>query len=58
MIIAGALYGLKSSGATWRGKLEDILMSIVYKSSESDDDVWMKWYFRPNGYQYYNYMLC
>ena len=33
-------------------------MSLGYKSPEADDDVWMKWEFKPNGDQYYNYMLC
>ena len=34
------------------------LMSLGCKSSEADVDVWMKRYFKPNGYPYYNYMLC
>ena len=48
IIIARAIYVLKSSGAAWRGKLEETLMSLGYKSSEVDDGVWMKQYFKPN----------
>ena len=58
MIIARALYGLKSSGASWRTKIAETLMSLGYKSSEEDADVWMKRYFKPNGDPYYKYMLC
>ena len=31
MIIARALYGIKSSGAAWREKLADTLMSLGYQ---------------------------
>ena len=58
MIIARTIYGLKRSGAAWRAKLAENLMSIGYKPSKADVDVWMKWYFKPNGYPYYKYMLC
>ena len=58
MIIARALYGLKRSGDAWSGKLAETLMSLGYKSSEADDDVWIKRDFNPNGYPYYKYMLC
>ena len=39
LIIARAIYGLKSSGATRRAKLAETLMSLGYKSSELDADV-------------------
>ena len=58
MVIARALYGLKSSGAAWRGKLAENLMQLGYKLSEADDDVWMNQDFKPNGDPYYKYMLC
>ena len=35
MILARAIYGLKSSGATRRGKLAETLMLLGYKSSEA-----------------------
>ena len=58
MIISRALYGLKSSGAVWRGKLAETLMLLGYKSYEADADVFMKRDIKPNGYLYYKYMLC
>ena len=58
MIIARALYGLKISSAAWREKLEETLMSLGYKSSEADADVWMKSDFKPNVDPYNNNMIC
>ena len=58
MIITTALYGLKRSGAAWRGKLAETLMLLRYKSSEADADVCMNQEFKPNGDPYYKYMLC
>ena len=58
IILSRALYGIKSSGAAWRAKLAETLMSLVYKSSEANADVWMKQDFNPNGYLYYKYMIC
>ena len=58
MIISRALYGIKSSGASWRTKIAETLMWIGYKSSKEDADVWMKRDCKPNGNPYYNYMLC
>ena len=58
IIIARVLYVIKSSCTVCRSKLAETLMSRGYKSSEADADVWMKQEFKPNGYPYYNYMLC
>ena len=58
IIIARSLYGLKRSGAAWRAKPAETLMSLGYKSSEADADVWMKRDFNPNGDHCYKYMLC
>ena len=33
-------------------------MSIGYKPSEADTDVWMKQYFKPNRDPYYKHILC
>ena len=57
MMIARAIYGNKSSGDAWRGKLAETLISVGYKSSETDTDVWMKRDFKPNGYPYYKYII-
>ena len=53
MIISRALYGLKSSGAVWRGKTAETLMSLRYKSSEADAYVRMKQDLNTNGDKYY-----
>ena len=58
IIIARALYELKSSGASWRAKLAETLMSLGYKSYESDADIWMKRDFNPNEDLYYEYIMC
>jgi len=39
MIIARALYGLKSSGATWRSTLAQTMEQIGYKPTQADPDV-------------------
>ena len=39
-------------------KLAEILMSLGYKSSKADADVWMKRDFKPNVDPYYKYILC
>ena len=58
MIISRGVYGLKRYVAAWWEKLAETLMSLGYKSSKEDADVWMKRYFKTNGDPYYNYMLC
>ena len=58
MIIARSLYVPKSSGAAWWSKPAETFMSLGYKTSEADADVWMKRDFKLNGDPYYKYMLC
>ena len=57
MIISRAIYGLKRYVAAWRAKLAETLMSLGYKSSQADADVWMKQYFKPNGDPRYKYNI-
>ena len=52
MIIEGSLYGINISGAALREKIAETLKSLEYKSSEADDNVWMKCNFNPNGDPY------
>ena len=56
-IIRKALYGLKSSGAAFRAFLAETLDDIGFKSSEADPDVWMKAAVKPDGEEYYEYIL-
>ena len=58
MIVKMALYGLKSSGAAFRAKLAGLLHDIGYVPSKADPDVWMKEAIKPDGTEYYEYVLC
>ena len=58
MIVVRALYGLKSSGAAFRSFLAEHLHDIGYKSSLADPDVWMRAAIKPNGFKYWEYVLC
>ena len=42
MIIARALYGLKSSGATWRSTLAQTMEALGYRPTQADPDVWIR----------------
>jgi hypothetical protein len=49
MLIVRALYGLKSSGASWRAMLAQSLTEIGYESTRADPDVWIRVAFKPDG---------
>jgi Reverse transcriptase (RNA-dependent DNA polymerase) len=42
LVLARALYGLKSSGAAWRANLAGTLRDLGYTSTQADPDVWIK----------------
>jgi hypothetical protein len=58
MIIKKALYGLKSSGAAFRAHLAEPLDAMGYKPSYADPDVWLQPAVKPDGFKYYEYILC
>ena len=58
VIIVRALYGLKSSGASWRNHLAETISSMNFESSLGDQDVWMQAAMKGNGDMYYKYLLC
>ena len=58
MVVKMALYGLKSSGAAFRAKLAGLLNDIGYTPSKADPDVWMRAAIKPDGTEYYEYVLC
>ena len=58
LIIRQDLYGLKSSGAAFWDFLAEKLDNIVFKSSISDPDFWMRPATKPTGEKYYEYILC
>ena len=57
LIIEKALYGLKSSGAAFRSFMAEKLDDMNFKSSHADPDVWMRPAIKPDGEQYYEYIL-
>jgi hypothetical protein len=57
MIIVRALYGLKSSGASWRAMLAQSLTDMGYASTKADPDVWIRAAFKPDGFEYYEMVL-
>ena len=58
MIVKKALYGLKSSGAAFRALLAERLYEIGFIPSKADPDVWMRPGIKPNGFEYWEYILC
>jgi hypothetical protein len=51
MIIKKALYGLNSSGATFRAHLAETLDAMGYKPSYTDPDVWLRPAVKPDGFK-------
>ena len=51
------MYGLKSSGASWRATFAATLMELGYTPSKADPDFWMKPKVKPNGDEYYSMIL-
>ena len=57
MLVVRALYALKSFGAAWRQMLAQTLRDLGYVSSKADSDVWLKAKKKPDGTEYYAYVL-
>jgi hypothetical protein len=51
------MYGLKSSGAAWHAQLSEALQSMNYKPTLADPDVWYRQACKPDGFDYYEYIL-
>ena len=56
-VIIHALYGFKSSGAVWHSHFAATLQDLDFCSSLADPDVWMHTAAKPNGFEYYEYLL-
>ena len=57
-IVKRALYGLKSSGASFRNHLADCMRELGYRPCRADPDLWIKPEIRPeDGFEYYAYAL-
>jgi hypothetical protein len=57
VLIVRALYGLKSCGAAWRAHLAGTLQSLGFNSCLADPDVWFRAATKPDGFEYYEYLL-
>jgi hypothetical protein len=54
-LIVRALYGMASSGARYRAQ---VLRDMGFTSCHADQDVWMRAATKPDGTEYYEYVLC
>lgn len=57
VLVVRAMYGLKSSGATWHAKLCETLRSMDFIPSYADPDVWYRPATKETGLEYYEYIL-
>ena len=57
MEVVRALYGLKTSGASWRAMLAQSLSDIGFVSTKADPDVYLRPATKPCGFEYYEMML-
>ena len=57
MIVKKVLCWFKISGASLRARLEETLETMGYKPRYADPYVWIRSAGKPNGFQYYEYML-
>ena len=58
MIMKKALYGLKGSGAAFRAHLAEKLHDIGFIPTCADPDVSHRLAVKPDGFEYYEYILC
>ena len=56
-LVVRALYGLKSAGAAFRNHLADCMRTMGFSPCLADPDLWYKAETRPDGFEYYAYML-
>eukprot|EP00978_Attheya_sp_CCMP212_P041306 scaffold235055_cov31-Attheya_sp.AAC.1 len=57
MIIKKALYGLKSSGASWRNMISQTMLDAGYENTYADPDVWRRRAVKDDGMHYYELIL-
>jgi len=56
-VVVRAIFGLKSSGASWRAHLAQTLRDQGFECSLADNDVWMRPAVKADGSKYYEYVL-
>jgi hypothetical protein len=57
VVIVRALYGLRTSGASWHAQLADTMTRLEFTPCLADRDVWMQPAVKPDGFRYYEYVL-
>ena len=58
VLIVRALYGLRCSGKSFRDHLAMHLREMCFVGSRADPDFWMKPASKPDGTEYYQYVIC
>ena len=58
MLITRALYGLKTSSASFWYYLAETLYELGYTPMKPDPDVWLRKAVKVDGFQYYEMVLC
>ena len=58
MLVRKALYVLKSSGVALKDFLAETLDAMVYCPSYSGTELWLRTAVNPDGFKYYEYILC
>ena len=58
MIVKKVLYGLKGSGAAFRAHIAEKLHDFGFIPTRADPDVWRQPAVKPDGFKYYEYILC
>jgi hypothetical protein len=56
-IVKKAVYGLKTSGASWRQTISQVLQDLGWQSTVADPNVYRRAAVKPNGDQYYELLL-
>ena len=57
LVVRRALYGLKSSGASWRSLLSETIRDLGYEPTQADHDAWRRPATRPDDSPYYELLL-
>lgn len=55
--IVRALYGLKSSGASWRAMFNSTITEMGFMPTVADPDAYRRQNAKPDGFKYYEYIL-
>ena len=58
MLLRKAIYGLESSGAAFSAFLAKTLNTMVYCLIYANLDLWLLPAVKPDGFEYYEYILC